>query len=126
MNKFRKYVCVGDSVEKEWNGMTLRAELLHDEFMTPDFCDCYSNEHIESWKRGEWFFGGLTVSLLCDDSVLGESLTSLWGLDCNVVDDNRYLDEVAEELFAEAEPAAITIVAELLGKLSKVDCEVTA
>jgi hypothetical protein len=125
MNKFRNHVCIGDYIEKDWNGLTLRAELLHDEFMTPGFFDCYTKEQIESWKRGEWFFGGLVVSLLSDDVVIGNNLASLWGIDCNIVDDNAYLDELAEELFAEAEDEARKVVAELFRKLSKVDCEVT-
>lgn len=125
MNKFDNYVCIGDYIEKDWNGLTLRAELLHDEFMTPDDFDCYNKEQIESWKRGDWFFGGLVVSLLSDNVVIGKNLASLWGLDCNIVDENSYLDEVAEELFAEAEDEARKVVAELLSKLLKVDCEVT-
>lgn len=125
MNKFSKYVCVGDNVEKEWNGLTLRAELFHDEFTTPDSFDCYSDEQIESWKGGDWFFGGIAVSLLCGDTILGTHLASLWGLDCNIVDDNTYLDEVAEDLFAEAEAEAGRIVAELLGRLYQVDREAT-
>jgi hypothetical protein len=118
MSKFRKHVCAGDCVESEWNGLTLRAELLQDQFVTPDDYDCYSDEHIEAWERDEWFFGGLIVSLLCGDSVIAENLSSLWGLDCNIVDDNTYLDEVAGELFEEAKPEAKTVVANLLGKLS--------
>jgi len=125
VNKFDNYVCIGDYIEKDWNGLTLRAELLHDEFMTPDDFDCYNKEQIESWKRGDWFFGGLVVSLLSDNVVIGKNLASLWGLDCNIVDENSYLDEVAEELFAEAEDEARKVVAELLSKLLKVDCEVT-
>ena len=126
MNKFDKYVCTGDYVEKEWNGLTLHAQLLHDDFMTPDDFDCYTEEQIESWKRGKWFFGGIVVSLLSDDVVIGRNLASLWGLDCNIVDDNSYLDEVAEELFEEAEDEAREVVSDLLHKLSKVDCEVSA
>jgi len=126
VNKFDNYVCVGDYVEKDWNGLTLRAELFHDEFITPDFFDCYTKEQIESWKRGEWFFGGLVVSLLSGDIVIEKNLASLWGLDCNIVDENSYLDEVAEELFAEAEDDARRVVAELFHKLSKVGCQVTA
>lgn len=126
MNKFRNYVCVGDYVEKEWNGLTLRAELLHDCDITPGFFDCYTKEQIESWKRDEWFFGGLVVSLLSDDIVMEKNLASLWGLDCNIVSENSYLDEVADELFLESENQAKKVVADLFHKLLKVGCEVTA
>jgi hypothetical protein len=126
LNKFSKYVCVGDNVEKEWNGLTLRAELFHDEFTTPDSFDCYSDEQIESWKGGDWFFGGIAVSLLCGDTILGTHLASLWGLDCNIVDDNTYLDEVAEELFSEAEDEVKKVVSTLANRLSQSVDEVTA
>lgn len=119
MKKFDKYVCVGDCVEKEFHGLTLRAELLHDEFVTPDEYDCYTDEQIADWKRGEWFFGGLVISLWCDDIEIESHLSSLWGLYCNIVDDHSYLDEVAEELFGEAESEAMKVVSKLANKLSE-------
>lgn len=126
MNKFGKYVCIGDYAEKDYHGLTLRAELLHDEFVTPDEFDCYTDEQIADWKRGDWFFGGLVVSLWCDNIKLESHLSSLWGLDCNIVDENSYLDEVAEELFSEAEDEVKKVVSTLANRLSQSVDEVTA
>lgn len=120
--KFDDYVCPGDSVSFEYNGVTYTTRIVFDEDYHIDDDDCHntdqsvtgcSDEHFKhllkarnAWFNDEWFYGGVVIS-----AELGgwssDYLASLWGIEVNYPrsdgeTDNSYLSEVADELLEEA------------------------
>jgi hypothetical protein len=110
-DKFQSYVCIGDSVEWTTGGFDLKATIRHDHDTKPEHYECYSEEQITRWKNDEWFYCGLVVSVSFNGVPLTDHAASLWGIDCNLGEDNKYLDDVAKELEGEAiEEARIALM----------------
>jgi hypothetical protein len=113
--KFDTYACIGDSIAWKSGPFDMRATIAHDSDTSPDDIDGLPQEHIEAWKRDEWFFCGVIVTASIDGVELGKA--SLWGIDCNFPgSDNSYLSEVASELEAEA-------VSEARGKIASINAK---
>lgn len=99
---FGRFVCEGDSQTIEHEGLTVTATVVHDYDSRPEDSDCYSAAKVAAWKRDEWHFCGIVLTVskhgveLCDN-------VSLWGIERNYnVKANRYLREVADDLLPEA------------------------
>lgn len=121
-----RYVCPGDSVEWEVGPLTLRATLHEDTDTKPTDYDCYSPEQIEAWRRDEWFFVGMVLSVSVGGHTLSEHAASLWGLEANLPGAaNDYLSETAKELEAEALEVAEKALSETLAALSKARAQIT-
>ena len=93
---FGDYVCVGDCIEWEAQGFALRAQVVFD---TDSDAEGYSEENIQAWKDGEWFFCGMVVTASRHEVELGKA--SLWGIECNL-GGNEHLNSLAKELEDEA------------------------
>ena len=98
---FSSHVCPGDFVMFEHGKFDFKVRLEFDDISTPYDFDCYDKFDIERWKNGEWFYGGLVVSAWYNGFQLSEHITSLWGIECNFVN-NNHLTECAGELLEEA------------------------
>jgi hypothetical protein len=62
---------------------------------------------MDGWRRGDWFYCGIVLSVSLDGVELAPHGASLWGIEANYPDtDNSYLTEVAGELLDEALAAA--------------------
>ena len=58
---------------------------------------------MEAWRKDEWFYCGIVLSVSREDVVLDSHAASLWGIEANYPDsDNSYLNTVANELLPEA------------------------
>ena len=134
-DQFGKYVCVGDSIECEVDGYTVMAHLEHDPYCdiddddhhNPDQsvtgCDDTEQEKLlaarHAWERGEWFYGGIVLSVSRNGIMINRHAAALWGIECNYPDsDNSYLWDVANELLPEALERAGTERQNMLAKLA--------
>lgn len=129
---FAKYACVGDTITCDVDGFTLTARIHHDD--TPDAPDqrqdgfwpsldpndagyigpksestlrrhkAKAQAVMDAWKRDEWFYCGVAVSVEREGVTLtDEFANALWGVECNYPgSDNSYLRDVANELVSEA------------------------
>ena len=58
---------------------------------------------MEAWRKGEWFYCGIVLSIERDGIELDDHAASLWGVECNYPrTDNSCLTIVANELLPEA------------------------
>lgn len=107
-NGFQRFVCGGDTIAADiGNGLRAVARLEYDQDTQPDDFDCYSARDKARWRKNEWFFCGVVLSVWIDDICIDSHAASLWGIEANFGDDHSYLTEVAQELLAEAKPRAI-------------------
>jgi hypothetical protein len=109
---FDRYVCEGDSISTEIDGVVYTAILSYDSVCRPTDFDCYSDDQVAAWWNEDWFFVGITICAEFAGIEL-ESLESLWGIEANLADDNSYLTEVANELLLRAIPEAQRQLADL-------------
>lgn len=103
---FKNFACEGDTVQVAYKNLTIRARIHADHDTHPQDFDCYTPEQIEAWQNRGWSFVGIVLSVWLDDLCIDDHAASLWGIDCNLTDDNSYLTECANELMHEAVPAA--------------------
>ncbi|WP_084397224.1 hypothetical protein [Henriciella aquimarina] len=69
---------------------------------------------MEAWRKGDWFYCGIVLSVERDDIELDDQAASLWGVECNYPGtDNSYLTIVANELLPEALTAGKAAAARL-------------
>ena len=58
---------------------------------------------MEAWRRGDWFYCGIVLSVSLDGIILDEHAISLWGVEANYPDsDNAHLTDAADELLPDA------------------------
>lgn len=132
------YVCEGDSITCELDGFTCTARIYRDDCgdTPPERCDGFwpsldpksagyigpkskralakatwrAQALLDSWKRDEWFYCGVAVSIeRAGVQLTGPYDFALWGIECNYPTRgrrNRYLRTVANELIGEAIDAA--------------------
>ena len=100
--KFDKYVCIGDTVSWSVDGFDITARIEYDYDTKPTDFDCYDDAQIEAWRNDEWFYGGVVLSVSRNGVELTDHAASLWGIDCNLGENNDYLSEVCEDLQGEA------------------------
>ncbi len=117
---FGAYVCHGDKITVDHEGLRFTARIEHDSFAGIDDDDCHNtNQTItgcnaeqqkrllaarEAWKRDEWFYCGITLHARHKSTgATWDDLGSLWRIEANYPQgDNTYLTEVANELLANA------------------------
>lgn len=100
--KFDKYACQGDTVSWTVEGFDIVACIEYDHDTRPTDFDCYDDEQIKAWREDEWSFCGIVLAVSRNGVQLTDHAASLWGIDCNLGDDNDYLSEVCAELEGEA------------------------
>jgi hypothetical protein len=141
---FDAFACEGDTIRCEVEGFTLTARIVADDcpdapdqrqdgfwpslykdapgFIGPGngFRQRFAKAHakaeavMEAWRKGEWFYCGIVLSVERDGIELDSHAASLWGVECNYPGtDNFYLTSVANELLPEALGAAKAAAARL-------------
>ncbi|NQY97657.1 MAG: hypothetical protein HRT82_10890 [Henriciella sp.] len=72
---------------------------------------------MEAWRKGEWFYCGIVLSVAFEGVLLDDHAASLWGIEANYPDsDNAYLTDVANELLPEALDVGRAILARLTAR----------
>jgi len=135
--KFDSFVCEGDSLTCEAQGFTVTARLVRDDCKDApdqrqdgfwpslykdaagfigagngwrerfDAAQARAEAVMEAWRKDEWFYCGIVLSVSLEGVILDDHAASLWGIEANYPDsDNAYLSEVANELLPEALDAA--------------------
>jgi len=70
---------------------------------------------MEGWRKGDWFYCGIVLSVSLEGVMLTSDAASLWGIEANYPEtDNSYLTEIANELL----PEAIAVAREALTRLA--------
>ena len=103
---FPSFVCVGDCIQWSVDGFDITARVEYDSDARPSDFDCYSDEDNARWRDDDWFYCGLVLSVARNGVTLDDHAASLWGIECNITDNNDYLTETAFELQSEALDAA--------------------
>ena len=69
---------------------------------------------MEAWRKGDWFYCGIVLSVTLEGVTLAEHAASIWGIEANYPgSDNTYLTEAADELLPAALDAARAVLARL-------------
>jgi hypothetical protein len=69
---------------------------------------------MEGWRKVDWFYCGIVLSVSMEGVTLDTHAASLWGVEANYPgSDNAYLTEVASDLLPEALDAARAVLARL-------------
>jgi hypothetical protein len=119
--QFDSYACPGDSITWTAQGFDLTATLEQDTDTKPTDYESYDEADIQRWKKDEWFYAGVVLSVSLNGVELSDHAASLWGVDCNFNDtSNAYLSELAQELEAEALDTARTEAARIRAVLQEV------
>ena len=131
--RFDRYVCEGDTIACEVEGFRVTARIVRDDCMdAPDqrqdgfWPSLYINDPgfigpgnnfrerlakaqveaeavMDAWRKDEWFYCGIVLSVALEGITLDAHAASLWGIEANYPgSDNSYLSEVAQELLPEA------------------------
>lgn len=114
---FSSFVCHGDTIQRHYEGYDFTVRLVHDDVTTPMDYDekgcCFdttdpeygeeNREIIEAWKRDEWHYFGLVVSVEYNGFTIDDHISSVWGYEGNFPKgNNNFLTEEAESLIREA------------------------
>ena len=141
---FQSYVCPGDAITCEAGPFTVLAQVVPDDcpdapdqrqdgfwpslyadapgFIGPGpnhrqrFAEAQAKAEavMEGWRKGDWFYCGIVLSVSVEGVQLASHAASLWGIEANYPDaDNSHLTEVANELL----PEAIALARETLARL---------
>lgn len=147
--RFNSFVCEGDSIACETGSFRIVAHIVRDDcrdapdkrqdgfwpslikdapgFIGPgrNFRDRYAKAKaeaeavMEAWRKDEWFYCGIVLSVFVGEIALAPHAASLWGVEANYPgSDNSYLTEVANELLPEAIDAARAAAIELCATLN--------
>ena len=131
--RFDSLACEGDTIRCEAVGFTVTARIVRDDcpdgpderqdgfwpsldigdpgFIGPgnrprqryDAALKQAEAVMEAWRKDEWFYCGIVLSVERDGIHLDNHAASLWGIECNYPDtDNSYLSDVANELLPDA------------------------
>ena len=142
--RFQSFVCEGDSLTCEAQGFEIIARIVRDNcpdapderqegfwpslyidapgFIGPgnNFRERFAQAQaraeavMEAWRKDEWFYCGIVLSVAFEGIELESHAASLWGIEANYPDsDNAYLTDVANELLPEALEAGRAILARL-------------
>lgn len=119
--KFESYICVGDTIKWDEGKYSFVAEILEDDVTEVGHFDCYDKVDIERWKKGEWRYVGMVISVYVEDVKILSNATSMWGIECNFsASGNEGISELAYDLAAQCTPDVKKRVAEMkaiLGEL---------
>lgn len=144
IERFDSFVCVGDTITCELDGFTIMAAIILDDCPdAPDQRDdgfwpslykdapgfigsgngfrerfakaqAEAEAIMEAWRKGDWFYCGIVLSVSLEGVTLSDHAASLWGVEANYPgSNNAYLTEVAEDLLQDALKAARTVLARL-------------
>jgi hypothetical protein len=142
--RFDSFACEGDTIGCEVDGFTFTARIVADDcpdapdqrqdgfwpslykdapgFIGPGnsfrqrFAEAQATAEavMEAWRKGDWFYCGIVLSVERDGIELDDHAASLWGVECNYPGaDNSYLSTVANELLPEALDAGRAAAARL-------------
>ena len=131
--RFDTFVCEGDSITCEAQGFEIIARIVRDDcgdapderqdgfwpslykdapgFIGPGpnhrqrFAEAQAKAEavMAAWRKDEWFYCGIVLSVALEGVTLDSHAVSLWGIEANYPDgDNSYLTQVAQELLPEA------------------------
>jgi hypothetical protein len=134
---FQSYVCPGDVITCEDGPFTVLAQVVIDDcpdspdqrqdgfwpslyigapgFIGPGnnfrqrFAEAQASAEavMESWRKGDWFYCGIVLSVSLEGIDLAQTAAALFGIEANYPGtDNSYLTDVANELLPEAVAAA--------------------
>lgn len=119
--KFENYICVGDTIKWGEGRYSFVAVILEDDVTEVGHFDCYDKEDIERWKKGEWRYVGIVISVYVEDIRILSNAASKWGVECNFSDyGNENIVETACDLAAQCMPDVKKRVVEMkaiLGEL---------
>lgn len=135
--RFPNLVCEGDTIACEFQRLKFTARIVHDDCPDPPdqrqngFWPSLDKNApgfigpgprhrtryqaalrkteliMNAWRRGDWFYCGVILSVSFEGVEIDECCASLWGIEANHPGtDNACLTEVANELLAEAAPGA--------------------
>lgn len=141
---FSSFVCAGDVITCETGGFTVSARIVPDDCPDPpdqrqdgfwpslyrdapgfigpgnNFRERFAKAQaeaealMEGWRKGEWFYCGIVLSVSLDGVEIAPHAASLFGLEANYPEtDNSYLTVVAGDLLPEALAAARAVLARL-------------
>lgn len=81
-------------------GIVIRATVYPDNDTRPTDFDCFDDDEsaVDDWRRGDWQYCGIVLSVWIDCHCVDESADSLWGIEANFRGDNSYLNTVAQEM----------------------------
>lgn len=144
--RFSDFVCPGDVITCETDGFTVSARIIPDDcpdapdqrqdgfwpslyrdapgFIGPgnNFRERFAEAQAKAeavmagWRRGDWFYCGIILSVRLEEIELAPHGASLWGVEANYPGtDNSWLTEVASELL----PEAIAVARAALARLAK-------
>jgi hypothetical protein len=144
-NNFATFVCPGDAITGEAGPFTVLAQIVPDDcpdapdqrqdgfwpslyadapgFIGPGpnhrqrFAEAQAKAEavMEGWRKGDWFYCGIVLSVSLEGVQLAFHAASLWGIEANYPGaDNSYLKEVANELL----PEAVAVARETLARLA--------
>lgn len=134
--KFKKYVCNGDSITLKSNGITFEARIEHDSDSNIDDDDIHNIDQLvtgcneeqqerllaarEAWSKNEWFYCGIVLTATIDGIELN-STESLWAIEANYPNsENNYLNEVANDLLAEIMKSVSNELEDLKTKINSI------
>ncbi|MGB3456538.1 MAG: hypothetical protein WBG08_11445 [Litorimonas sp.] len=148
---FDAFVCEGDTITCDVDGFIVTATIRHDDsgdapderqdgfwpslnpqdagFIGTDKsgadlieADSKAGRIIEAWRKDEWFYCGLVLTVSRDGVTLDDHAASLWGIEANYPgSDNAYLTEVAADLLPDALYEARAALARLCAGCGYVD-----
>jgi hypothetical protein len=145
--RFQCFVCEGDSLTCEIAGFEITARIVRDDctdapderqdgfwpslykdapgFIGPgnNFRERFAQAQVraeaimEAWRKDEWFYCGIVLSVALEGVELDSHAASLWAIEANYPDsDNAYLTDVANELLPEALDAGRAVLARLTSR----------
>ena len=131
--RFQSFVCEGGSITCEVASFEITARIVRDDCTdapderqdgfwpslykdAPGFIGAGPNHRqrfaeaqakaeavMAAWRKDEWFYCGIVLSVALEGVTLDTHAASLWGVEANYPgNDNSYLTEVAQELLPEA------------------------
>ena len=148
-SSFDAYACTGDTITAQVEGFTITARVERDDDSgAPDKeCEGFwpslnprnagyigpksestlarhmarATEVMRAWRKDEWFWCGVVLSISRNGIELDNHAASLWGIECNYPTftkaqekrSNAYLTEVANDLLSEAVEAGKATMARL-------------
>lgn len=116
---FDKYACVGDTIQCKAGGFDFTARIEHDADTSPSDFGGYDAEHIAAWRADAWHYCGVVISAERNGVPIERHAASLWGIELNIIENNDYLAEVANELLPEALAEAESRLQDIRRKLAQ-------
>ena len=150
--RFDTFVCEGDCIACEQDGFRIVARIVRDDCPDapdqrqdgfwpslykdapgfigpgPNHRERFAQAQAEAeavmaaWRRDDWFYCGIVLSVSLDGVILDEHAISLWGVEANYPgSDNAHLTEAADELLADAIVIGLRAAHRLCAALSRLE-----